>query len=126
MEKFYMAKIIVVDDSKLARDIVAKALAEAGHDVQVVEPLSVFDVLKAIRETKPHLVVTDYNMPHVKAETLVRVLREDPYLPDLKVMVLSANHDSEAVSSMLQRGVDGYAFKGNIGILVERVKEVLG
>ena len=65
-------------------------------------------------------------MPLLSAESLVRALREDPFLKDLKIMVLSSNHDADAVKAMLDRGVDAYAFKGNTGVLVERVRELLG
>jgi CheY-like chemotaxis protein len=120
-----MTKIVVVDDSKLARDLVARALAEAGHEVHPVAPTSLYEVLKVIREVLPRLVITDYNMPILNAETLVRTLREDPFLKDLLVMVLSANRDADVVSAMLQQGVDGYAFKGNQAVLVERVRALL-
>jgi len=121
-----MAKIVIVDDSKLAREIVCRALEEAGHEVLMADPLSLYDVLKVIREGRPSLVITDYNMPSLKAESLVRAVREDPFLKGLLVMVLSANRDAEAVRSMLERGVDGFAFKGNTAILVERVRDLLG
>jgi len=121
-----MAKIVIVDDSKLARDEVTRALEDAGHEVIGVDPASLYDVLKVVREGRPGLVITDYNMPSLRAESLVRALREDPFLGGLMVMVLSANRDAEAVRSMLERGVDGFAFKGNTAVLVERVRELLG
>ena len=120
-----MAKILIVDDSKLARDIVGRSLEDAGHEVIGVDPISLYDVLKVVREGRPELVITDYNMPNLSAESLVRALREDQFLKGLRVMVLSANRDAEAVQSMLQRGVDGFAFKGNTAVLVERVREQL-
>lgn len=83
-------------------------------------------MLKVVREQKPDLVITDYNMPHLHAESLVRAIREDQFLKGLPIMVLSANRDAEAVRSMLERGVDAFAFKGNTAILVERVRELLG
>ena len=45
-----MAKIVIVDDSKLVRDLVARSLVDEGHEVQVVDPISLFDVLKVVRQ----------------------------------------------------------------------------
>jgi len=121
-----MPKILVVDDSKLARDIVARLLVDAGYESIVVDPISLYDVLKAIREAMPDMVITDYNMPFLSAESLVRAIREDQFLKGLVVMVLSSNRDAEAVGSMVQRGVDGFSLKGNNAVMIERVRELLG
>lgn len=120
-----MARIVVVDDRKLARDIDARSLTDAGHEVHLADPASLFEVLRAVRELQPRMVILDNELPHVSAETLVRVLREDPFLKDLLILVLSANHAADAVSRMLRQGVDGYAFKGNQAVLVEHVRSLL-
>jgi two-component system phosphate regulon response regulator PhoB len=121
-----MAKITIVDDSKLVRDLIRRSLGDLDHEVQVVDPQSLFDVLKAVREFMPALVITDYHMPNCSSESLVRALREDPHLKALKILVLSAHHDDEAVKRMMQRGIDGFLFKGNTPMLVERVRALVG
>jgi len=121
-----MARITLVDDSKLVRDLIRRTLVDAGHEVQAVDPLSLFDVLKAARDFNPTALITDYHMPHCSAESLVRALREDPVLHGIKVLVLTAHHDDETVSRMLDRGVDGFIFKGNTTTLLDRVKELIG
>lgn len=120
-----MAKITVVDDSKLVRDLISRSLVGLGHEVQAVDPLSLFDVLKAVRGFMPEVVITDYHMPHCSAESLVRALREDSSLKHLKILVLSAHHDEDIVTSMLQRGVDAFVFKGHTPTLLARVRELI-
>jgi two-component system invasion response regulator UvrY len=121
-----MPRILVIDDSKLVRDLIGRTLGEAGHQTQAVNPTSLFDVLKAAREFKPDAVITDYHMPACSAESLVRTLREDPLLEQVRILVLTAHRDDDAVKRMLDRGVDGFVFKGNTATLLERVKELLG
>jgi CheY-like chemotaxis protein len=121
-----MPRIAIIDDSKLVRDLVSRALEDAGHQVLAVNPMSLFDVLKASREFKPDAIITDFNMPSCSAESLVRTMREDPQLMNVKILVLTAHHDGETVKRMLDRGVDGFLFKGNITTLLERVKELVG
>ena len=120
-----MAKIIIVDDSKSMRDLVRRSLMGVGHEVETVDPLSLFDVLKAIRGFMPTVVITDYLMPECSAESLVRALREDSSLKHIKVLVLSAHQDENIIASMLRRGVDGYVFKGHAPTLLTRVQAMI-
>jgi CheY-like chemotaxis protein len=119
-----MPRIAFIDDSKLVRDLISRSLLEAGHEVLAVNPLSLFDVLKATREFMPDAVITDYHMPGCSAESLVRALREDPVLENLKILVLTSDHDNDIVKRMLDRGVDGFVFKGSTTTLLDRVKEL--
>jgi CheY-like chemotaxis protein len=120
-----MAKITIVDDAKLLRDLIRRSLVGLGHEVQAVDPLSLFDVLKAVRGFMPEVVVLDSHMPGCSAESLVRALREDSRLKHLKILVLSDHHDEEVVTSMLRRGVDGFVLKGHTPTLLARVRELI-
>jgi len=90
-----------------------------------MDPLSLFDILKAVRESMPSLVIIDCLQSCCNAETLVRAFREDPFLKGLKVMVFSAQHDAEVVEHMLDRGTDSYVFKGHTATLMERIQELI-
>ena len=56
-------KILVVDDSKLARMAVAKVLGGLYPDWTRVEAANADEALAALEEQKPDLVVVDFNMP---------------------------------------------------------------
>jgi CheY-like chemotaxis protein len=56
-------KILVVDDSKLARMAVAKVLSGLYPDWTRVEAANADEALAALEEQKPDLVVVDFNMP---------------------------------------------------------------
>lgn len=58
-----MALIAVVDDSRLARTFTATCLRKASHEVVDIDPLSIFEVLKVLRESPPALLVMDFLMP---------------------------------------------------------------
>jgi DNA-binding response OmpR family regulator len=120
-----MARIIVVDDSRLVREIVRRSLVEAGHEVLPVDPTSLFDVFSLIREFLPKVVITDFRMPGCEAESLVRMIREDPIMSGVKILALSAHHDASIVQRMLERGVDGYLFKDGINTLLNRVEDLI-
>jgi DNA-binding NarL/FixJ family response regulator len=45
-------------------------------------------------------------------------------LEGVKILVLTARHDGEMVDRMLNRGVDAFVFKGNITLLLDRIKDL--
>jgi len=97
-----MARIAIVDDSRLARTYSATCLRKAGHEVVEIDPFSIFDVLKNLREDPPELLLMDYLMPGCPGASLVRACREDPTLKEIPILVITAHHD-EAVQERLAR-----------------------
>ncbi|HEX9080848.1 MAG TPA: response regulator [Holophagaceae bacterium] len=121
-----MARIAIVDDSRLARLFAAAALKARGHDVVELEPESLFSVLKALREAPVDLLMVDLLMPGCPGESLVRACREDPALSSLPVLVVSAHRDDEALRRMQQQGLSGFLLKPlDAAALVAKVQEAL-
>ena len=103
--------ILVIDDSKLMRTWIRINLQQAGYGVEDINPTSLFDVLKAIHEHSPTLVITDYEMPACNGETLIRAIREDPALSQTAVLVASAHHDEILVNRLISYGLAAYLLK---------------
>jgi CheY-like chemotaxis protein len=121
-----MAKILVVDDSRMARDLVCSPLEEAGHEVLGVDPSSLLNVLNKVAEFGPDLVITDYQMPNCNGESLVRAIREDPTFKQTPIMLLTANRDEEIVRRLSGYGISGFLYKGKgMQELVSQVSEIL-
>lgn len=102
-----MARIAIVDDSRLARTLASRALGAAGHAVQEVEPSSLFDVLKELRREPPDLLMMDFLMPDCPGISLVRACKDDPALQRMRILVLTAHVDKESDHVMKRLGVDG-------------------
>ena len=69
-------KILVADDSRVMRQIVSRTLRQAGfsgHDL--VEAADGKEALEAIRNEKPDLVLSDWNMPVMNGLELLKALR---------------------------------------------------
>jgi two-component system, chemotaxis family, chemotaxis protein CheY len=121
-----MARILVIDDSKMFRMLASAPLTEAGHTVQAVDPLSIYEVLKALYAFNPDLVLTDYWMPNCNGETLVQVIREDPNFHNVKILVCSSHGEESLVERMGQLHINGYILKGKgMQSLVERVEQLV-
>lgn len=69
-------KILIVDDSKAMRMIVARTLRQAGYgDATLVEAGNGREALTAIETSQPNLVLCDWNMPEMSGIELLRALR---------------------------------------------------
>jgi two-component system chemotaxis response regulator CheY len=59
-------KILVVDDSRVMRQIVARTLRQAGHGGhEIVEADTGRAGLEAVAAHRPDLVLSDWNMPEM-------------------------------------------------------------
>ncbi len=71
-------RLLIVDDSRVMRQIVVRTLRQAGyggHDV--VEAADGLDALAKMDERPPDLVLSDWNMPNMSGLELLRTLRAD-------------------------------------------------
>jgi CheY-like chemotaxis protein len=92
---FVAFKVLVVDDSKLARMAVAKLLAGLHPDWTRVEAANADEAFAALQEHQPDLVVLDFNMPGRDGLDVAAELRR--IRPAMPVAVISANHQQEIV-----------------------------
>jgi YesN/AraC family two-component response regulator len=90
-----MYKLLIVDDSKLARMAVIKALSSCYPDWPRVEAGSAADALKAVQQEKPDIAIVDFNMPHKDGLDLAVDLRT--LTPDMPIGIISANHQQAVV-----------------------------
>ena len=82
-----MAKVLVVDDSKLSRTMHALAVRELGHEV--IEADNGETALELFEKELPDLVVTDLLMPRMSGNELLARLRERNF--DVPIVVVSAD-----------------------------------
>ncbi len=91
-----MARIIIIDDDEMLRNMVARGLKAAGHEVSVAG--NGFDGVKMFRQESADLIVTDLNMPHGGLPT-IRVLRGE--FPNLPIIAMSGNSNNLDVAGAI-------------------------
>ncbi len=89
-------KILIVDDSKLARMAVGKVLTALRPDWSRIEAANADEALALAAQTPIDLALLDFNMPGRDGLTLAAELRETR--PGLPIAVISANHQNEIVA----------------------------
>ncbi len=88
-------KLLIVDDSKLARMAVVKALNSCNPDWQRVEAGSAVDAMRAMEADAPHVALVDFNMPNRDGLHLAADLRK--LNPTMPIGIISANHQQGVI-----------------------------
>lgn len=118
--------ILVVDDSITVREVERNLLTTSGFDV--VTAVDGMDGWNTLRRGRFDLVITDVDMPRVDGIELVRMIRRDPRLKDLPVMIVSYKDRDEDRVRGLEAGADQYITKGSFHdeTLVASVVDLIG
>lgn len=88
-------KVLIVDDSKLARMSVIKVLKALHPDWLTVEAGDASQALGSVGQESPDYVLVDFNMPGKDGLTLAAELRE--LNSRIGIAVISANHQQEVI-----------------------------
>jgi two-component system chemotaxis response regulator CheY len=83
-----MAKIMVVDDEATLANILGEVLTAEGHTVYIES-----DGLKALGrmlEIQPDVVLSDVMMPEMGGAPLLTAMRDNAYLGETPVIIMSA------------------------------------
>ena len=119
-------RVLVVDDSLTVRELERKLLAGRGYDVVVaVDGMDGWNVLRA----EPFdLVITDIDMPRMDGIELVTLIRKEPRLQQLPVMVVSYKDREQDRQRGLEAGADYYLAKGSFhdAALLDAVHDLIG
>lgn len=95
-------KVLIVDDSKLARMAVARTLTTLRPDWERVEATNADEALALARQAAFDIALLDFNMPGRDGLTLAAELRD--LSPQMPVAVISANLQHEIVSRTQEIG----------------------
>jgi CheY-like chemotaxis protein len=89
-------RVLIVDDSKLARMSVAKALSNLHPDWTRVEATNADEAIALVKQSPADIALLDFNMPGRDGLSLAAELRDlDPVMP---VAVISANSQQEVIA----------------------------
>jgi diguanylate cyclase (GGDEF)-like protein len=102
-------KILIVDDSKSIRMLVAECLKTLGHEVNYAENGA--DCLQFVADNAVDLILMDVEMPNingVEATKAVRELKKDDWFP---IIFLTTHSDDDSFANGILAGGDAYLLK---------------
>lgn len=116
-------RVLLIEDEDSLRTMLVEALELEGHEVAALP--SAEQVLDACRADPPDVVLLDVMLPGMSGLDLLFLLKGDPALHHLPVLLVSAR-DDEAVVEGLRRGAHDYVRKPfDLGELLARVDGAL-
>jgi len=104
-----MTKILLVEDSEMSRDMLARRLARRGYEV-VIAVDGAQGVTLAQTEA-PDLILMDMNLPVLDGSEATRRLRAAPATRSIPVIALTAHAMSGDREKALEAGCDDYDTK---------------
>jgi len=100
-----MKRIVIADDSSMARAFVKKCLLVSGyHDAEFVEAKNGQEALDRLREKPTDILVTDLNMPVLDGLQLVRRVSASPKLFGLPILVITSVANETTEKELLDSG----------------------
>jgi len=104
-------RVLVVEDSFTVRELERKLLVNSGFEVEVA--VDGMDGWNAARTAQFDLVITDVDMPRMDGIELVTLIKKDPHVKSLPVMIVSYKDRPEDRRRGLDAGADYYLTKGS-------------
>ena len=104
-----MARVLVVDDHKIIRDLVRLNLEMAGHEV--LEAADGEQALEIVDADRPDILVCDLMMPGIGGLSVLRLLRANPETKKIPFVVLTAKTLPEDIRQATEMGADRYITK---------------
>jgi class 3 adenylate cyclase len=102
-------RILVVDDNRVNRLLLARSLELQGHEVTPAENGRV--AIDLLRERTFDLVLLDIEMPELDGFAVLEQLKADPALQDVPVVVTSAVEGLDNVVRCIELGAEDYLSK---------------
>ena len=116
-----MASVVIIEDEQRIRELVARVLADRGHDVE--STATAMEGLQAVVRVSPELVILDMGLPDLDGAELLKMIRAVSAVP---IIVATARSEDRDVVRTLDAGADDYLVKPfSVDQLEARVRAVL-
>ena len=119
-----MAKILIAEDERDIRDLVAFTLRFAGYEVAVATNGE--EAVSMAPQINPDLILMDVRMPRMTGYEACKVMKADPNLKDIPIVFLTARGQESEIQQGLEAGAEEYLLKPFApDQLTTRVKAIL-
>ena len=104
-----MAKILIAEDERDIRDLVAFTLRFAGHEVFAASNGE--EAVELAPRVNPDLILMDVRMPRMTGYEACKIMKADPELKDIPIVFLSAKGQESEIQQGLDSGAEEYLLK---------------
>jgi CheY-like chemotaxis protein len=104
-----MTKILIAEDERDIRDLVAFSLQFGGF--QVVQAANGAEAVERAQAELPDLILMDVRMPKMTGYEACKMLKTLPAVRDIPVVFLSAKGQESEIQTGLEAGAEEYILK---------------
>jgi len=118
-----MAKVLIVDDSKVMRIKIGNMLKELGHEI-VAEADNGYTSIEMYKKHLPDFVTMDVTMPPINGIydgiDAVGIIKKE--FTDAKVIMVTSHGDKDKIIRAIKNGASSYILKP---ICINKLQEVI-
>ncbi|MBM3257969.1 MAG: response regulator [Candidatus Nealsonbacteria bacterium] len=120
-----MKQILLVEDDPFLIDIYSTKLKDSGFSVEVASDGE--QALEKVKAKKPDLVLLDIVLPKISGWEILRKIKSEADLKNLKIIILSNLGQKEEVEKGMDLGVLKYLIKAHYtpSQVVEEIKKII-
>jgi two-component system cell cycle response regulator DivK len=120
-----MAKILLVEDQEMNRDMLSRRLKKRGYEVAIA--VDGAEGVEKARAESPDLILMDMSLPVMDGWEVTRILKGDGATRSIPVVALTAHAMSTDRDKALEAGCDAYETKPvDLRRLLETMEKLLG
>ena len=120
-----MAKILLVEDNELNRDMLSRRLTRKGYEVSVA--VDGAEALDSARDGMPDLILMDMSLPVMSGWDATRELKKSPSTSAIPVIALTAHAMAGDREKALEAGCDDFDTKPiELPRLLGKIESLLG
>ncbi|HXF84176.1 MAG TPA: HD domain-containing phosphohydrolase [Anaerolineales bacterium] len=101
--------ILIVDDEYAGRETLLSVLEGEGYRLETAENGQ--QAIEKARQILPDVILLDVMMPGMDGFEVCRIIRHDPQLAEIPIIVLTALDDRESMLAALKAGADDFISK---------------
>lgn len=104
-----MLRILIIEDDDIIRENLKDILETFNY--QIFSHSNGQEGLEAIKQTLPDLILCDIIMPDLNGYDVLKEIQDNPMLPNIPFVFLSAKAEKTDISKGLELGAQGYLVK---------------
>lgn len=117
-------RIIIVDDDRDTRELLALALEGEGFEVECVA--NGLRLIASLQLRRPHVILLDVNMSWIDGFELCRAVKKNENFRDIPVIFISGRGEPEDKRRGAEAGAADYFVKPlDLNKLVQRIHQVI-
>jgi two-component system cell cycle response regulator DivK len=125
MRFLHVAKILLVEDDEMNRDMLSRRLIKRGYEVVIA--IDGGQGVEMARSESPDLILMDMSLPVMDGWTATRTLKDDPATASVPVIALTAHAMSGDETKAREAGCDEFDTKPvELKRLLSKMEGLLG